>query len=289
MSEFITRLYIDSRHRAVDSATPTDFSIDLRDNLNCAGDTAVHVRSASFPAAWWTLEPGRDKLAVRAWVPSANVAAATFLELQPGFHDGHSFADMLKERLNAWDMKPGFRAPEWDCLYVPEENRIVVQWGDEAEPARTWQFLSQTDLATIAFAWTGPPYNPQNPETVDDVLRMSAPGSTYTVTDNGTWVSGYYDSLAGIHELYLHSTLAQFKASGPRPGVDRDVLCRVPILVGHGEINAYEAHGHTYDFSPCYYASQKILTFRLTDYRGRVVDLHGGELSLELLFHARPT
>ena len=142
MSEFIARLYIDSRHRTVDSASPTDFSIDLRDSLNCAGDTVCHVRSASFPATWWTVEPERDKLAVRAWVPSANVAAAALIEPQPGYHDGHSFAEMMKERLNAWDMKPGFRAPEWDCLYVSEENRIVVQWGDTAAPERTWQFLS---------------------------------------------------------------------------------------------------------------------------------------------------
>ena len=69
-------------------------------------------------------------------------------------------------------------------------------------------------------------------------MRVSSPGSTYTVTDDGTWVSGYYDSTAGVHELYMHSTLAQFKASGPRPGVDCDVLRRVPILVGHGEINS---------------------------------------------------
>ena len=74
----------------------------------------------------------------------------------------------------------------------------MAQWGDEAAPARTWQFLSQPDLAAVAYAWTGPPYNPQNPQTVDDVLRMSSPGATYTVTNNGTWASGYYDSLAGI-------------------------------------------------------------------------------------------
>lgn len=289
MSEFIARLYIDSRHRTVDSASPTDFSIDLRDNLNCAGDTVVHVRSVSFPVTWWTVEPGRDKLAVRVWVPSANVAAANLITLQPGYHDGHSFAQMMKDSLDGWTSMLGLDSLEWDCLYVAEENRIVVQWGDTADPPRTWQFLSQTDLASIQYAWTGPAYDPQNPGTVDDVMRMGSPGSTYTVTNDGTWVSGYYDSMAGIHELYMHSTLAQFKASGPRPGVDRDVLCRVPILVGHGEINAYEAYGHSYDFSPCYYASQKILSFRITDYRGRVVDLHGGEISLELLFYAHPT
>ena len=126
----------------MDSASPTDFSIDLRDNLNCAGDTVVHVRSASFPATWWTVEPGRDKLAVRAWIPTENIAAATLLELQHGFHDGPSFADMMTERLNNWakTLKTGFTAPEWDCLYVPGENRIVVQWGDNDSPARTWQF-----------------------------------------------------------------------------------------------------------------------------------------------------
>ena len=143
MSEFITRLYIDSRRRAVvDSVSATDFAIDLRDNLNCAGDTVCHVRSASFLATWWTVKPGRDKLAARVWVPSANVAAATFIELQPGYHDGHAFAEMMKERLNAWSNTLVVNHLEWDCLYVAEENRVAAQWGEAVEPAHTWQFLS---------------------------------------------------------------------------------------------------------------------------------------------------
>ena len=76
---------------------------------------------------------------------------------------------------------------------------------------------------------------------------------------------------------------------GPRLLADRNVICRVPVHTQYGDVEHYEAYAHTYDFTPCYWASNKQLTFTITDYRGRVVEFAGsGDVSIELLFYRQP-
>ena len=286
MSEFLTSLYVDSRARSATSRSPTDFTLQLESGLNCQADTVMNVSSVSFPVTWWTIEPGvRDRVAVQLFVPDMTLRISGFATLQPGFYDGISFAEELEKKLN--DIVEQYtELPKWTCIYIPAENRIVVQWGEERTPTRTWQFLSAEDMA-VTQAWTGPAYDRSNPRLCDDVLRMN--DLTYTVSNNGTWVSGYFDSLAGVHVAYLHSDLGQYKTVGPRIREDKDVICRIPIEAAHGDLNHYRSYGFTYDFTQVYHADQSTLRFYLTDHKGQVIDLHGGEISFELIFHAYPT
>ena len=57
MSEFLTSLYVDSRARSAASRSPTDFTLQLEQGLNCQADTVMNVSSVSFPVTWYTLEP----------------------------------------------------------------------------------------------------------------------------------------------------------------------------------------------------------------------------------------
>jgi len=246
----------------------------------------VNVASVSFPISWWTVEPGvRDRIAVQLFVPDKAVRISAFVTLQPGFYDGISFAEELEDKLNEV-VATNRDLPKWIVSYIASENRVVAQWGEANTPSRTWQFMSEKDMAATQ-AWAGPAYDRTNAHLLDDVLRMDDP--TYTVTNNGTWVSGYFDSLAGVHVCYLHSDLGMFKTAGPRLKQDKDVICRIPVEAAHGELNHYRSYGHTYDFAQVYHADQNTLRFYLTDHLGRVIDLHGGECSFELIFHSYPT
>ena len=286
MSEFLTSLYVDSRARAATSRSPTDFQLQLESGLNCQADTVMNVASVSFPITWWTIEPEvRDRVAVQLFVPDMTLRISGFATLQPGFYDGISFAEQLEEQLNKLT-EQYTELPKWTCLYVTAENRVVVQWGEERLPTRSWQFMSEKDMA-VTQSWTGPAFDRSYPRLIDDVLRMN--DMTYTVSNNGTWVSGYFDSLAGVHVAYLHSDLGSYKTVGPRMVEDKVVICRIPIESAHGDLNHFRSYGHTYDFVQVFHADANNLRFYLTDHKGRVIDLHGGELSRELIFHAYPT
>ena len=65
MADFCNRVLVDSRWRLPESASSTDFALDLKDSLQCVGDTVCHVRTACFPICWWTSDIGRDRLALR--------------------------------------------------------------------------------------------------------------------------------------------------------------------------------------------------------------------------------
>ena len=144
-----------------------------------------------------------------------------------------------------------------------------MQGGDETDlMQRSWAFLSASDLRKPTLRWVtgtggintiaGPFFDPSNPQLCDDVLHLE--GTTFTVSNYTIWISGYYDALAGIHELYLHSDLSQFRSAGPRLKEDRDVICRIPVEVDHGYLNHYRSYGHQFDFTPCYNVSQKTLS-----------------------------
>ena len=284
MGDFCNRLYIDSRWRTPDSLSSTDFTINLVQGLECVSDTVLHVRSACFPISWWTSAAGRDRLALR--VTLRGTRRDLFVPIPLGHYNGFDFAEAMEAALNGvWSRDSN--APTWTAAYISAQNRIVVQWGEQAEPARSFQFFSEPELAALT-DWAGPPFNKAAPGLLDDVLRMTGASGGLNV-NAATWVSGLYDASAGIHQVFLHSSLGRSLANGPRPGMDRDVIAVFNVSgASYGDVLGYESMGHTYDFSPAYHETAKDPHFRLTDYRGRTVDLAGGELSCEILLYPHP-
>ena len=284
MSEFITNIFIDSRFRS--SGTGSDFSIELPENLSTAGNTCLHVAAVSFPVTFWTVEDGvRDRVALKLSIPSQRVSLDTFVEVQRGQYDGFNFAEALQTSLNAIEIA-GVDLPTWEVLYVPSENRLVIQWGEEAAPARRWQFVSEKQLRSENFLWTGPPYDPQNLHLLDQVIRLES--DPYPVIDQGTYVTGYFDSYAGISEVYLQSvTLSCYKSLGPSLN-SRSTIARVPVEAEHGATAHWVSMGYTFDFLPVPYLSARRIDFKLCDATGQAINLHGGTISFHLRFHDYP-
>jgi len=288
MADFCNRLLIDSRWRTPASVSSTSFTIDLREALQCTGDTVCHVRTACFPVSWWTSAPGRDRLALRLMLEGAPEQAMQrydlFVPVQQGYHNGYDFAEAMQQALK--EATADVSDVQWEVIYIPAQNRIVAQWGDQPAPARSFQFFGEADLRALP-DWSGPAFDSSNPGLLDDVLRMNGSSGGVNV-GAGTWVSGLYDASAGIHQVFLRSSLGRSLANGPRPVIDRDVLCCINVTEGYGEVQAYQSTSNHYDFTPVYFEVSQLISFRLTDYRGRVVDLAGGEFSCELLFHQYP-
>lgn len=285
MSELITNIFVDSRFRQ--SGTGSDFTLELPENLSTAGNTCMHVAAVSFPVTFWTVEEDvRDRIALQLYVPDRNVALSTFVEVQQGQYDGFTFAEALQTSLNRIRV-PGPPLPAWEVLYVPSENRLVIQWGEEVAPTRSWQFVSEKQLQLNRANWTGPSYDPQNLHLLDKVIRLEA--EPYPVANEDTYVTGYFDSYAGISEVYLQSiTLSCYKSLGPML-TTRSTIARIPIEADHGATAHWVSMGHTFDFLPVPYLSARQLDFRLCDAKGQAINLHGGTISFHLRFHDYPS
>ena len=296
MSEYLQSLFVDSKFRS--SGAPTAFDITLPENLNTNGNTAVSCISVSFPVTFWTVEEGlRDQLALELvyYDPEERDEDMTHLVIQliPGHYDGFAFAKMLQDRINTWlPVQPTF-LPWFECLYIPSENRLGISWdmmagsdGDKftAQLTRSWRFWSAAQLKGQVFSAT-PQIFPQR--IASAVFNL--PDEPPIVRDDEPYISGYYDSFAGISVVYLKSDLTTFRNIGPRvggePGVDRSVLARIPIQTDRGTYCHWSSNGYSYMWSSVQHSAQKQLRCWLTDADGNPLELHGGNVSAHLLFH----
>ena len=62
MGDKVKNIYIDSRFRS--SGTPTDFQINLIDDIECSEDQVVYVNAVSFPNTIYTVQNTNNKLYV---------------------------------------------------------------------------------------------------------------------------------------------------------------------------------------------------------------------------------
>jgi hypothetical protein len=107
------------------------------------------------------------------------------------------------------------------------------------------------------------------------------------VVDNDVFETGTYDQTADYHVVYLQSDLCNFTSVGPRQDM-RNVITRVPVTGLPGSIIHWQPSGSGLEVFPVPMASFRTLRFRLCDSRGRSLNLHGGDMSLEIYFTSDP-
>ena len=62
MGDKVKKIYIDSRFRT--SGTPTDFTINLIDDIECSEEQCVYVNGCNFPNTIYTVQSTNNKLYV---------------------------------------------------------------------------------------------------------------------------------------------------------------------------------------------------------------------------------
>jgi hypothetical protein len=287
MARFVQCIRVDSKFRA--SGTGSDFTYELPVSLECNQETVAFVSAVTFPYSMKTIETGiNDKLYYRTSLQG--ITTDWILTIEEGNYDGPSFAAYLQTKLNEEEPPEGVEYwPNWIINFEYATGALEIQWGTDPsppdEPPRTWEIVSEDSLMRRSFDWTGPPYDPSDPQTCSNVLRLEA-GATF-VTDAEVFQTGTYDAVADYHCVYLHSTLSNYASIGPQP-FTRDVLTRIPINVGPGGIVHWAPSGSGLEVAPIPQASFRTLSFRLCDSRGKPLRLHGGDVSIEIYFTSSP-
>ena len=287
MARFVQCLRIDSKFRT--SGSGSDFTYELPIALECNSETVAFVSAVTFPFSMKTIEPGiNDKLYYRTY--TEGVTTDSILEIEEGNYDGPSFALKLQTQLNQVPAPEGVEYwPDWIVTFDYPTGALHIQWGDipsaTGGDVRTWEIVSEDSLIRRSFDWTGPPYDPADPQTCSNVLRLEA-GATF-VTDTEIFETGTFDATADYHCVYLHSSLSNYTSIGPQP-FNRDVFVRIPVNELPGGIVHWQPSGSGLEVCPIPQASFRTLSFRLCDSRGKPLRLHGGDMSLEIYFTSSP-
>ena len=276
MGDRLKKLFVDSRFRS--SGTPTDFAITFADDIECDEDQTVYVNAVSFPNTLYTVQDTNNKL----YVIESEYRAATdsyeyhprLLTINDGNYSGLALEAALRTALTTNRPISNVDKP-LTITYLPHEGRIrVTTTGND----RIW-FPSSEELMEISWKSTnwngGPAYSVTNPNAFNDVLRVTSPTQFQS-----SFTSGLLD-LRVHHTLCLHSSLTSYQTLDSRGS--RTAIARIPVNADFG----YVVHWQSNLSEDCLNVGGqrfRTLHFRLANAYGTAVDLHGGHVSLELVF-----
>ena len=274
-------LRIDSRFRT--SGTSTDFQYELPESVQLPDGTQAHVSGVSFPYSWNNLQRNvNDTLYVIEADDATASAWRRVIKLDAGQYTSLTLPALIQNALNAGtNLSP----LQYNVSYVSAQGCLQIQLQGTGGVGQKKFRLPSEDELTSAQWLTANWYpaqgtavvNTQDPQSIGDLLRLPA-------------VSGYTSAqLTGLidvgpqHVLYLHSSISSFNQMGPRPG-ERDVICRIPVDVSYGYVVHYRHATIENDTFHVGGQSLRNISFRLTNGKGAVIDLQGGQLSIEIIF-----
>ena len=103
MTEFIRKLYIDSRYRTHESASSSDFEIDLPQTVNVSKNALGWISDLHLPVTWYNVDQHNNRLYLdlQGNVNGTIEHRVQSIEVTPGNYTGDTLAAELLTQLNA--------------------------------------------------------------------------------------------------------------------------------------------------------------------------------------------
>ena len=121
----IKKIYIDSRHKTADSASHSDFSVDLPTTYLMPDDTGFYVEDICLPIAWYTIEYLKNDVFIFQFNGSTKSGV-----IPPGNYSTQEFAAILQKTMylaigydTTWTA-----ANPWSVQYYKPTNSISISW-----------------------------------------------------------------------------------------------------------------------------------------------------------------
>ena len=265
------RIFIDSRHRTVESSSSSDFTVELNENLELPRNSKLRLHDVSLPYSWRTVEAGiNDRLYLEM---RATGQAPTYVRRQipGGQYDGRGLATPLATLMNA-AKPPQWAGTPFTVTYNDQTGCLNVTLAGTI--AGTWTLWSDQHVMTSPF-WTG--IDKTRLASFNRNLRIS---QLLTFGPGETWTSQFLD-LRTISDVYVHCSLAT-GSIGPQRGM-RSCLAKIAVASAYGYIIVSE--GSSWEFAECATSMVQRISLRLADASGATVPLHGCDWSCCLTFN----
>ena len=280
MSLPIKKIYVDTRYRTPDSISTSNFKIELPYSVVLPNNSSFQLTDICIEHSWLTVEEGiNDILYIRAlsYVGAQERIFDRTVVLPGQNYTGSTLATAIQSSLNT-QLEQGL--PVFTAVYNANQNIITIN----NTQTFFFQILTDPELATrLSNTWVGPPYDPTNPRSANDLLRNYAGTSPVYGKDNGPFVSGFLD-LQPIRNIFIASpNLGSFNTLGSKG--EANIICKVPVNADFGYLviaNIIAPH----DFLNCSKQTLRTIEFHLKDVKGNYIPLHGGHCSFSIVFSA---
>jgi len=254
----IKKIYIDSRFKSSDSASDSDFKIDLPLTLLMPDDTGFYIDDVCIPHTWFPVEDGMNNILVfkaNNTIRVATVAAGNY-----------SVVNLGLAVVAAMNSAAG--VDYFEPLYDNKTNSLTIKL-KTTYSAIPFEIYTDHFVQEIA-----PPYAEK---TMNNLLK----NFTSKGYNTNPFVSGFID-LYPIRNIYMTSSgLGNFNTMTVTG--ERNVVKKIPVNAGHGEV-IFDQTVTGMDYLDCSRQTLSRVSFQLRDVFGNVIPLHGNRISFSIVF-----
>jgi hypothetical protein len=253
----IKKIYIDSRFKSSDSASHSDFKIDLPTTLLMPEDTGFYIDDVCIPHTWFPVESGVNNSIL---FKANNVERVAFVAT--GNYSVVNLGLAIAAAMNSAALVEYF-----ESLYDVKTNSLTIKL--------------KAAYSTIPFEIYTDAYIKQI--TSIDKKTMNSLLKNFTSKGYNTlpFVSGYVD-LFPLRNIYMTSSgLGNFNTMTITG--ERNVVKKIPVNAGHGEV-IFDQTVTGMDYLDCSHQTLSRISFQLRDIFGNIINLNGNHISFSIVF-----
>ena len=269
------KVYVDSQKRLPQSESSSDFIIQMNENLETHPNTVMYVMDEVIPQSYYTTPEGfyQFMYVIIYNTSGGSVQAYLKIDLKNQVFFASQLVGRISNLLSQEAVSQSLPSNLFTSSYDSDQRRMILNITDN-----TYSFKVPTDKelqeSTI---WSG--------NMLEDPMSVNNLIGNYeaTVPTNTTW-QGNLMNLNPFNSLYIVSTeLSDFHYSAP-DGYSNSIIKKVNMMFNVGGITVSQSAPLVNDWIDVSNRSLKRLRFRITDSRGKTVNLHNAPVSFTLLF-----
>ena len=272
---YINKIMIDSRFKTQSSASNTNFTLELNENIQLPDRTGCIITDVVIPRTWYAVNSTNNRLYLSITKVSNGGTEYHIAYMNTQNYTLFNMATGNITAINAATSADYFNA-------TPDPNTGKIKLSIKDSTVQSFSIFTDADLRTRCNqTWQGPYYNNNNLLSINSVLRNDGVQPMQQYTANTPFYTGVVD-LIGIHTIYItSSSLTTYNNIGSRG--ERNILKKVLCSVGFGEL-ILENTFLDKDYTDVSNRPLKTIDFRVVDVYGNDIDLNGGHVSFSLLF-----
>lgn len=263
----IKKLYIDSRFKAPDSVSDSDFYVDLPQTLLMPEGTGFYLDDISIPVSWYPIEQNRNnKLYVELYDPvdpynSTRTTVTKAIEIAEGSYAVLELGKLIAEAVNT-----AFSTSSFSITSNYSKATETITFSSTSN--RDWAFLTDPEIKAKGYH---EPFRSLN-----SVLQNTTPKVNRT-----TFTTGYVN-IFPVRNIYITSFgLGNFNTMSISG--ERAVVKKVPVTANYGDF-IYDQSVIGMDYLDCSKQTLSRIGFRLNNIYGETINLHGHHWSFSIVF-----
>ena len=255
----IKKIYIDSRFKSSDSASHSDFKIDLPISFLMPEDTGFYIDDVCIPHTWYPISERNNLVAFK--YSNTNY----FAYVTPGnFSTANLGVGIIAAMTTALS-----NIIRFESTYNASNNKLTIGLIASLKPTQAFKIYTDEELKLIAPSLVG--------RSMNTMLKNTVP-KAYDNTDH---VTGYID-IYPVRNIYMTASgLGNFNTMSVAG--DRNIVKQIPVTASHGEV-IFDQTVTGMDYLDCSRQTLSRLSFTLRDVYGTVLELNGNHISFSIVF-----